>query len=448
MRARRASIGRVVAAAAAPYAGATVSSDEPQPSTEAGLERLLGPFVGTLAEPTSLSPLPFDLNAGVPDPATLPVEALASAIEAALRADPAGALTYGGAQGYAPLRAWIAAQEAQAGGLALGAQRGGELRGELRGELGGENVTLCSGSAHAIDNIAATFLGPGDIAIVGAPSYPGAIRSFRARGARVVAVPQDAAGLRIDALEAALDRAAAAGAAPKLIYVVPSYDNPTGSTLPLDRRTALVALAARHGALIVEDDAYAGLDFDGAPPASLFAVAGGRGVLRVGTSSKTVATGLRVGWIVAEAEVIRQLVFTRLDNGASPLLQRALLAYYEAGTHAAHLGRLQALYRERRDAAAAAVRSAFGELADFALPAGGFYLWLRLASGVPASALAAAARDRGVAVTPGSLYAADGTDERHLRLAYPTLTPGALSAAIALLGEACAEVAGSAHGAR
>ena len=410
-----------------------MSADDRQTSSEARFERLLGPFVRTLAEPTSLSTLPFDLNAGVPDPASLPVAELASAIEAALRADPAGALTYGGAQGYAPLRAWIAAREAAAGGLALGA-------------LGPEHVTLCSGSAHAIDNIAATFLGPGDVVIVGAPTYPGAIRAFRARGVRIVDVPQDAAGLRIDALEAALERAAAGAAeraAAKLIYVVPSYDNPSGSTLPLDRREALAALAARHGALIVEDDAYAGLDFDGPPPASLFALAEGRGVLRVGTASKTVATGLRVGWIVADAEAIRRLVFTRLDNGASPLLQRALLAYYEAGTHEAHLGRLQALYRERRDAAAAAVRAAFGELADVAMPAGGFYLWLRLAEGVAAGELVAAARERGVAVTPGSFYAANAPDERHVRLAYPTLTPDALGEAIALLGEACAEVAGS-----
>ena len=413
-----------------------MSADDRGTFSEADLERLLGPYVGSLAEPTVLSGLPFDLNAGVPDPASLPARELAAAIEAALRADPAGALTYGGAQGYAPLRAWIAAREAAAGGRA-----GGALGAP--GPLGPEHVSLCSGSAHAIDNIAATFLGPGDVAIVGAPSYPGAIRAFRARGAGVVDVPQDAAGMRTDELETALERLAGDGAAAKLIYVVPSYDNPSGSTLPLDRREALVALAARHGALIVEDDAYAGLDFEGAPPASLFAIAEGRGVLRVGTASKTVATGLRVGWIVADAEVIGRLVFTRLDNGASPLLQRALLAYYQAGTHAAHLARLQELYRERRDAAADAVRAGFGELADFALPAGGFYLWLRLAEGVAAGGLVAAARRRGVAVTAGSLYAANAPDERHVRLAYPTLPPDALAEAIARLGEAGAEVAGS-----
>ena len=394
-------------------------------SAEGGYERLLGPFVAGLATPTSLSPLAYDLNAGVPDPASLPAGALAAALERALREDPAGALTYGGAQGYAPLRAWIADRESEAAGVALGP----------------EHVTLCSGSAHAIDNIAATFLGPGDAAIVGAPAYPGAIRAFRARGARVEAVPQDGLGMRPDALEAALGRA---GAAAKLVYLVPTYDNPSGATLPPERRAALAEAAARRGVLVVEDDAYAGLDFEGPPPPSLFAAAGGRGVLRVGTASKTVATGLRVGWIAGEAEAIRRLVFTRLDNGGAPLLQRALLAYYEGGTHAEHVGRVRALYRERRDAASDAVRAAFGELASFELPAGGFYLWLRLAEGVAASALAAAAAERGVAVTPGSMYDADGADERHVRLAYPTLPPGALREAVARLGEAAAAVASAA----
>ena len=412
-------------ARAASYTGGVSGDGAAVFPAEGGYERLLGPFVAGLSPPTSLSPLPYDLNAGVPDPASLPAEALAAALERALREDPAGALTYGGAQGYAPLRAWIADRESEAAGVPLGPG----------------HVTLCSGSAHAIDNIAATFLGPGGVAFLGAPAYPGAIRAFRARGARVEAVPQDEHGMRVGDLEAALDRA---GAAARLVYVVPTYDNPSGATLPPDRRAALVEAAARRGVLVVEDDAYAGLDFEGPPPASLFAAARGRGVLRVGTASKTVATGLRVGWIAGEAEAIRRLVFTRLDNGSAPLLHRALLAYYEGGTHEAHAGRVRALYRERRDAAAEAARAAFGELARFALPAGGFYLWLRLAEGVAASELAAAAAERGVAVTPGSMYAADGDDERHVRLAYPTLPPGALREAVARLGEAASAVASAA----
>ena len=392
--------------------------------SDAEIERLLGPFVGALAQPTSLSPLPYDLNAGVPDRSTLPAEELASAAERALRADPAGALTYGGAQGYEPLRAWIA-EGHPAADLGLGA----------------EHVTLCSGSAHAIDNIAATFLGPGDTVVVGAPSYPGAIRAFRARGARLVDVPQDGEGLRTAALAAVLERQQAGGTPAKLIYVVPTYDNPTGSTMPLARREELLRLAAAHRALIAEDDAYAGLDLEGPPPPSLFALAEGRGVLQLGTASKTIATGLRVGWIIAAPGVVRTLVFTRLDNGASPLLHRTVLEYLRGGTHDAHVGELRRLYRERRDAAAAALREQLDGHATFELPSGGFYLWLRLAARLRADAVVAAAQRRGVAVTPGALHFANEGGERHLRLAYSAATAADLAEAIALLGQACAEVA-------
>lgn len=402
-----------------------MSTEEPAFVGGGDYKRLLGPFVGDLAQPTSLSPLAYDLNAGVPDRASLPVDAIADAMERALRADPGGALTYGGAQGYEPLRAWIADRQAEASGLALGPA----------------NVTLCSGSAHAIDNIAATFLGPGDMAVVSAPAYPGAIRSFRARGAGIAAVPQDEGGMRADALGELLGRLAAQGAPAKLIYLVATYDNPSGATVPRERRARIVEIAARHGALIVEDDAYAALDFDGPPPDSLFAVARGRGVLYVGTASKTIATGLRAGWVVGAEEAIRHVVFTRLDNGSSPLVLRTLLAYYEGGTHGAHLARIRDLYRERRDVAAEAVRAAFGELASFVMPGGGFYLWIRLAEGIAASALQAAAAERDVAVTTGTLYAPAGADERHIRLAYPTVPPDTLREAITRLGDACAAVA-------
>ena len=150
-----------------------VGRSETTPWDEAGIERLVAPYLGDLAAPTSLSALRYDLNAGVPDRASLPAAEIAEATARALRDDPAGALTYGGAQGYEPLRAWIAERHCTEG-LAIGP----------------EHVTLCSGSAHAIDNIAAAFLGAGDVAVVGAPTYPGAIRAFRARGAGLIDVPR------------------------------------------------------------------------------------------------------------------------------------------------------------------------------------------------------------------------------------------------------------------
>ena len=275
--------------------------------------------------------------------------------------------------------------------------------------------------------------------MVGAPTYPGAIRAFRARGARLIDVPQDAQGLRPDALREALARRE--GPPPKLLYLIPTYDNPSGSTMPLERREELLRIAEEHRLLIVEDDAYAGLDFDGPPPPSLFSLARGRGVLYVGTSSKTIATGLRLGWTVAAPEVVRRLVFARLDNGASPFVHRTVLEYLRAGGtggYVAHVERLRTIYRERRDAAVEAAREALDGFATFDPPGGGFYLWLHLGERLDAVDFGREAAARGVAVTPGPLYFANGGGDGQVRLAFPAQPPDELRNAIAILGEAAA----------
>ena len=398
--------------------------------TDADIERLLAPVSRELAAPTSLSPLPYDLNAGVPDRDSLPWRELAAAAAKALEADPGGTLTYGGALGYQPLRAWIAARYVEETGIPVTA----------------DWVTLTSGSAHAIDNIAATFLAEGDAVVMGAPTYPGAIRAFRARGAHIVTVPQDEDGLDTAALATALEELQAAGTPAKLVYVVANYDNPTGTTLPVVRREELARLGARYRALIVEDDAYTGIDLDGPPPTSLFQIAGGQGILRVGTFSKTIATGLRVGWVLAAPAIVRALTYMRFDNGSAPFVQRTVYEYLEAGGYDAHVARLQAIYRERRDAAVNALRESCDPYVSFVVPTGGFFLWLRLADGLDAPSVAAAATELGVAVTPGRMYytaeaaAIDGGSQ-YVRLVFSALPPAQLYEAIALLGKACARVA-------
>jgi 2-aminoadipate transaminase len=400
--------------------------------TDADIERLLAPVARELAAPTSLSPLPYDLNAGVPDRESLPWRELAAAAARALEADPGNALTYGGTLGYQPLRAWIATRYVEETGVPVTA----------------EWITLTSGSAHAIDNIAATFLAAGDVVVMGAPTYPGAIRAFRARGARIVTVPQDEDGLDTRSLAQTLDGQQAAGTPAKLIYVVANYDNPTGTTLPVGRRHELVRLATRHRALIVEDDAYTGIDLDGAPPTSLFEMAGGQGILRVGTFSKTIATGLRVGWILAAPAAVRALTYMRFDNGSAPLVQRTVYEYLQLGGYDEHVERLREIYRERRDAVVTALRECCEPYLSFVVPAGGFFLWLRLAEGLDASTVVAAAAEFGVAVTPGRMYyATEGAGEKYVRLVFSALPPAQLYEAVGLLGKACAQVAAPIRGA-
>ncbi len=396
--------------------------------SSAAIEALLAPAVRRLPPPTSLSPLPYDLNAGVPDRATLPWQALAAAAQRAIEENPGVALTYGGTQGYEPLRAWIAERQAAETGV----------------DVTSAHVTLTAGSAQGIDNVAATFLSPGDVVLCGAPTYPGAIRTFRARGATIIDVPQDDDGMVMSALERVLETRRMTGQQAKLIYCTANYDNPTGHTLPVERREALVRIAQAHGVLLLEDDAYTGIDLDGPPPRSLFSIAKGRGIMRVGTFSKTIATGLRVAWIVAQPEIVRQLVFARFDNGASPFLHRMVLEYLRGGTYDSHVAMLCDLYRERRDASAAALVEFAEPYVSFKRPAGGFYHWLKLAPGLDAQAVFEAGKRHGVAVTPGTGYFANGGGEDHIRLVFSALPPDQLRPAIAAFAEGLAEVAAAA----
>ncbi len=389
------------------------------------IEALLAPAIRRLPPPTSLSPLPFDLNAGVPDRATLPWRELLEATRQALEEDAAGALTYGGQAGYEPLRAWVAGRQSAETGLPVTSA----------------HVTITAGSAQGIDNVAAAFVGDGDIVITGAPTYPGAIRTFRARGAQVLDVPQDDDGLVMAALARVLDTRRMTGKQAKLIYVTANYDNPSGSTLTVERRHRLVELAREHGVLILEDDAYTGIDLEGPPPTSLFEVAGGRGIIRCGTFSKTVATGLRVGYIVAQPEIVARLVHTRFDNGGPPILHRLLHRYLESGHYDPHVEMLRGLYRERRDATADALRDLCEPYVTFRAPRGGFFHWLKLAPGLDAAAVVRAAAARGVAVTPGTGYFANGGGEDRIRLVYSALPPAELRSAIEAFADALAAVA-------
>lgn len=404
----------------------TAGSD---PFSEATIEALLAPAVRRLPPPTSLSPLPYDLNAGVPDRDTLPWRELLDATRVVLEEDAAGALTYGGQAGYEPLRAWVAERQAAETGL----------------HVTSAHVAITAGSAQGIDNVAAAFVADGDVVITGAPTYPGAIRTFRARGAQVIDVPQDEDGLIMPALARVLDTRRMTGRQAKLIYVTANYDNPSGSTLTLERRQRLVELAREHGALILEDDAYTGIDLEGPPPTSLFAVAGGRGIVRCGTFSKTVATGLRVGFIVAQPEITARLVLARFDNGGPPILHRLLNHYLRSGHYDPHVRMLQTLYRERRDVTAEALRDLCEPYVTFRTPRGGFFHWLQLAPGLDAVAVTRAAAERGVAVTPGTGYFANGGGEDRIRLVYSALSPTDLRRAIEAFAEALSALASAAR---
>ena len=358
---------------------------------------------------------PIAFTGGIPDPAYLPIEQLITASERVLREEGSVALQYGGAQGYQGLRDWLADHWSKIDGL----------------PLTNANYTLTNGSAHALENVCNTFLREGEIVIVEAPSFPGSIRAIRAMGVHVESVPVDDDGIIVEALDDLLQSIQRRGDRAKMLYTIPNYHNPTGSTLSLDRRHRLLDLCERHDILIVEDDAYGEIGFEERLPQSLYSMSQGRGVIKIGTFSKILATGLRVGWCQATQPVVDALIATRFDMGISPFVIRTINRYTADGQLDDHIEDMRKLYERKRDVMLNELRERCSRFADWSDPRGGFFLWMKLADDIDPLALVQHARDEGVAYVGGRGFFADLTagetpipgrwtqgQSQHIRLAY------------------------------
>lgn len=385
---------------------------------------------GARAEPPPVPPIM--LAGGVPDPAYLPIEDLVAASERVLRREGAEALRYGGPQGFVGLREWLATEAHRREGVAVGA----------------EHFTVTNGAAGGLANVCDAFLDPGDAAIVEAPTYPGAMRTIRSCRAEVVGVPiRDAHGLAPEALEECLERLRREGRQAKLLYTMANFQNPSGVTMSVERRRGVVELCRRHDVLIVEDDPYGDIRFEGEGLPSFFALAEGEGAVRIGTFSKTLATGLRLGWVMAGQPIIDALLRMRFDLGTSPWVQRVVTEYASSGLLAEHVGEVVAIYRRKRDAMLAALDERCGRFARWDVPSGGFFLWLELTEGVDSAGLAEAAAEEGVACVGGATFFPDGAGDRYVRVAYSFVAEAKISEAVLRLGRAMERAAGG-RGAR
>jgi 2-aminoadipate transaminase len=370
---------------------------------------------------------PIALTGGIPDPETLPFGDLAGAARLVLEREGRLALQYGGAQGFPGLRELLAERVGRADGLSLGP----------------ENIAISNGSAGALANVCETFLDPDDVVIAEAPSFPGALRAIRAQGARVETAAVDEEGLRPEALAKTIAAISARGERAKLLYTIPNFHNPTGATLSVQRREAVLEIARRHRLIIVEDDAYGAIRFQGERVPSFFALSRGENVLSVGTFSKTLATGLRVGWIAAAQEAIDHLVRMRFDMGTTPWVQRVVAEYVSSGLFDRHVPRLVELYRRKRDAMVAALEKYCAPCVRWRLPAGGFFLWLEIDGRVQPEALREAADQEGVAYVSGDTFFADRSGNQFIRLAYSFVASEEIEEAIRRLGRALERAAGA-----
>ncbi|HEX9484027.1 MAG TPA: PLP-dependent aminotransferase family protein [Gemmatimonadaceae bacterium] len=309
-----------------------------------------------------------------------------------------------------------------------------------------EEILITNGAKHALELVCRLVVDEGDAVVVTAPTYFSAIPILCSFGVEFIEAPQDHLGLHVDALAEILDqRARDRKPRPKFIYNVPDFHNPTGVTMPLERRTALLDLARRYDVLVVEDSPYRKVRFEGESVPSLKSLDSDGHVLLLGTFSKLVAPGLRIGWVAATASIVARMAQLKTDAGSCPLTQRIILEFCSAaGRLDEHTARVQAAYRSNRDRMMAAVAR---ELPDvtYPRPAGGYYLWLTLPSGVDGDDFARAASEAGVTVIAGSRCFArgDGGHPRnHVRLAFSHATHDQIDDGMARLARALSSLVG------
>lgn len=326
-----------------------------------------------------------------------------------------------------------------------------ELRARIAEHAAEDGITLdpgqvivTNGAKHGLELICRVLLDEGDSVVVTAPTYFSAIPIIRSFGATFLEVRQDDEGLDVDALAALLDQRARDGAPlPKFIYNVPDFHNPTGVTMSLARRRALIDLAVQHRIFIVEDSPYRKVRFEGRSVPSLKALEREELVFQLGTFSKLMAPGLRVGWVATTPAMVARMSQLKTDAGSCPLTQRIIVEFCAAGRLAEHTERVQTAYRMNRDRMARALRSDL-PAAAFDLPEGGYYLWLTFPAGTDGDAVARRAAEYGVIVLAGSKFFARsdaGHPASHVRVAFSHASGDEIDEGVRRLAQAFEEVA-------
>lgn len=365
---------------------------------------------------------------GFPDSAMFDVVGIQEASQKALAENAAQALQYGATEGFGPLREQLAAFM-----VAKGAQ-----------DVSAEQLIVTTGSQQALDLLGKCMISPGDKVIVEGPTFLATIQCFRLYGAEVISAPVDENGVIVDELEKLM-----AEHQPKLVYLIPTFGNPSGATLSLERRQRVLELAVKYQTLVVEDDPYGDLYFDAPPPASLLAlssqVPGSRNWLaHCGSLSKVLSPGLRIGWLIANPELLSKAVMCKQfsDAHTSTFAQATAAQYLQAGHMPATLAKVRKVYAARAQTMMDALRSELGDAVQFTAPQGGLFLWVRLTGNggqlADANVLAKKAIEQGVAFVPGAPFFSQHPDVATLRLSFATADEDKIREGVARLAKAMA----------
>jgi 2-aminoadipate transaminase len=362
---------------------------------------------------------------GFPDSAMFDVEGLKEASQKALTEEPGGALQYGATEGYEPLRTQLSAFMKTKGV-----------------DVDPSGLIVTTGSQQALDLLGKTMISPGDKVIVEGPTFLATIQCFRLYGAQLISAPIDANGVKTDELEKLI-----AEHKPKFVYLIPTFGNPSGAMLSLERRKKVLELAVKYQTLIVEDDPYGDLYFGEAPPPSIMAlskdVPGSRELLaHCGSLSKVLSPGLRIGWMIAPAELLAKATMCKQfsDAHTSTFSQATAAQYLKSGRMPATLAHVREVYGQRAQAMGAALKRELGDAVSFTQPQGGLFFWARLtgANGKLADAteLAKRAIEQLVAFVPGAPFYAEKPDMATLRLSFATADVAKIEEGVKRLGQA------------
>lgn len=363
---------------------------------------------------------------GFPDSAMFDVEGIREASALALSKEPGAALQYGATEGYNPLREQLAVFMAEKGVKNLTA----------------EGLIVTTGSQQALDLVAKTLLNPNDVALVEAPTFLATIQCFRLYGPQVLGVPIDAHGVQVDKLEAMIQQHK-----PKLVYIIPTFGNPSGALLTQERRLKILQLAVQYQTIVVEDDPYGDLYFGDEPPPSMLAlsaqVPGSRDwLVHCGSLSKVLSPGLRVGWMVAPTNLLVRATMCKQfsDAHTSTFAQSTAAQYLMSGRMPATLNKVRSVYAERAQAMDKALQRELGDALSYTAPQGGLFFWAHLTGAhgkvKDGNVFAKCAIEKGVAFVPGAPFFANDPDVSSIRLSFATADLAKIEEGITRLGQA------------
>ena len=369
-----------------------------------------------------MSSVPYDFGTGRSDPATFPTEALKAAALQVIEREGESFSEYPGKLGHPGFRQAMAAREARREGVAVDP----------------DHLVITNGSMQAVTLTAEALTEPGDAVLLEEYSYPGTLSAYRSLKLELVGIPLDEGGMRLDAVEVALNRLQAAGRTPKFIYAISTYQNPTGFVMPKQHRLDLIELARRFDVPVIEDNCYGDVHYEGPVEPAMYALDDGADQIYLCSLSKILAPGLRLGYIYARPPMLERILARRHDAGGNSLAAAVVAEFYRNGI-AGHAAVTTPPLRRKRDLTCRKLEETAADLCVWSKPVGGLFIWVRLPDDVDRARLGKLAHSRGLAYLPGAAFHYQGADAPYLRLAFGHLTEAQIDEGVPILARCIRE---------